>query len=519
MSGKHSSSSTADADADMSPTKRARTAAEVTKKMLVRLTPVEITLFGTIRDALDHYKLGTTVRAAGGWVRDKLLGKESKDIDLTVDDMNGVAFARKLQSFARQQKHQRCSNVGVIKANPDQSKHLETATLKLFGIDLDVNSLRTEVYEANSRIPSITQGTALDDALRRDFTINSLFYNVNTGDVEDLTCQGLEDLHTRTLRTPVEPLQTLLDDPLRALRAIRFMGRLRFRFAPKLHEAMLNSSTRMHLAEKVSRERVGIELHKMFFDEHSDAEECARAIVQYKFYSPICLRLPAVSPPDLDKCAQQALDTMALAAKHFKEPNVSLDIPARRLLLFSSFLSPFADMTYVEKGKDVPVIRYIIMEGLKLPNDLFKRVFHLLSNAPQLRMLATAHYRPGRPTAHHVISIGKLLRQMGPDWRHVFAMCHILYPESASALRCLKNWIDSSEIKKLHKWTPLLNGNDIKEKFGVTGPQVGELLERQFEWRVLYPLSNVDEVTEFLTRYVQNNPPVSPGSSCDAMQV
>lgn len=72
MSGKHSSSSTADADADMSPTKRARTAAEVTKKMLVRLTPVEITLFGTIRDALDHYKLGTTVRAAGGWVRDKV---------------------------------------------------------------------------------------------------------------------------------------------------------------------------------------------------------------------------------------------------------------------------------------------------------------------------------------------------------------------------------------------------------------------------------------------------------------
>lgn len=114
----------------------------------------------------------------------------------------------------------------------------------------------------------------------------------------------------------MEPLQTLLDDPLRALRAIRFMGRLRFRFAPKLHEAMLNSSTRMHLAEKVSRERVGIELHKMFFDEHSDAEECARAIVQYKFYSPICLRLPAVSPPDLDKCAQQALDTMALAAKY-----------------------------------------------------------------------------------------------------------------------------------------------------------------------------------------------------------
>ena len=88
--------------------------------------------------------------------------------------------------------------IGIITANPSQSKHLETATMKVHGIEVDFVNLRAEeVYEGNSRIPTQQTrqfGTPLEDALRRDFTINSLFYNIRTREVEDYTGRGIDDL-------------------------------------------------------------------------------------------------------------------------------------------------------------------------------------------------------------------------------------------------------------------------------------------------------------------------------------
>ena len=83
-------------------------------------------------------------------------------------------------------------------------------------------NLRKEEYDDSSRIPSISIGTPLEDAYRRDLTINSLFYNVNTGTVEDFTMRGVSDLHDRLVRTPLPAIETFREDPLRLLRAVRF---------------------------------------------------------------------------------------------------------------------------------------------------------------------------------------------------------------------------------------------------------------------------------------------------------
>ena len=72
------------------------------------------------------------------------------------------------------------SSIGVIEANPDQSKHLETATMRIFGSEIDFVNLRSEKYTEGSRIPTMEFGSAMEDAMRRDFTINSLFYNTET---------------------------------------------------------------------------------------------------------------------------------------------------------------------------------------------------------------------------------------------------------------------------------------------------------------------------------------------------
>jgi tRNA nucleotidyltransferase (CCA-adding enzyme) len=103
-------------------------------------------------------------------------------------------------------------------------------------------------------------GTPWQDAHRRDLTINALFYNINTGEVEDWTRRGLEDLNLRVIRTPLPPFQTFMDDPLRVLRTVRFACRLGFHIQPEIYEAGSHTNVRDMLAHKISRERICKEL-------------------------------------------------------------------------------------------------------------------------------------------------------------------------------------------------------------------------------------------------------------------
>lgn len=119
-------------------------------------------------------------------------------------------------------------------------------------------------YTQNSRIPDLMRiGTPDEDAFRRDLTINALFFNINTGEVEDWTGRGFQDLRKGIVATPLPPLTTLLDDPLRVLRSIRFAARLRFTMDNELIEAAKTESVGYALSQKVSRERVGGELDLM----------------------------------------------------------------------------------------------------------------------------------------------------------------------------------------------------------------------------------------------------------------
>lgn len=230
----------------------------------IRLTAIEAQLFDLLKQAVTQANQGTVLRVAGGWVRDKLLGKESDDVDMALDNVSGAAFAESLNTFLQQQGLETRS-IGVIQANPDQSKHLETARVLVLGHWIDFTNLRTETYRADSRIPEMAFGSAYDDAHRRDFTINALFYNLLTDQVEDLTGKGLDDLlgPKGVIRTPLPALTTFLDDPLRLLRAVRFAGR----FALPLHESIVEAAKdgelKRALYEKVSRERVGIEMEGM----------------------------------------------------------------------------------------------------------------------------------------------------------------------------------------------------------------------------------------------------------------
>ena len=154
----------------------------------ISLKPNEIKTFN---DFLECFKdTNVCIRAAGGWVRDKILKCNSDDIDIALDTMKGTEFGDKFLEYY-QKKYKNIINISKIEANPDQSKHLETVTFKLNGIDFDVVNLRKEEYTDHSRIPDAKYATPKEDALRRDLTFNALFYNINTKKVEDYTGKGV----------------------------------------------------------------------------------------------------------------------------------------------------------------------------------------------------------------------------------------------------------------------------------------------------------------------------------------
>ncbi|KXS16817.1 hypothetical protein M427DRAFT_97543, partial [Gonapodya prolifera JEL478] len=194
---------------------------------------------------------------AGGWVRDKLLGIDSHDIDVVLDTMSGVDFASHLTTFLGS-RNMPVDHLARIAANPDRSKHLETATGRVLGVELDFVRLRTERYAEDSRVPVVEEATPEEDAERRDITINSMFYNLHSRKVEDFTGKGVRDLLRHHIETPLPALQTFLDDPLRVLRVVRFASRFGYSLHGDIRAAARDARVRDALMRKISRERVGV---------------------------------------------------------------------------------------------------------------------------------------------------------------------------------------------------------------------------------------------------------------------
>ena len=222
------------------------------------------------------------LRFTGGWVRDKLLGVGSHDIDVAINDMTGYQFGLKMKEYLEDPARSKKYGIGdagkgsksngkaivtglhKIEANPEKSKHLETVTTRIFDLDIDLVNLRKETYTEVSRNPQMEFGTPEEDAMRRDATINAMFYNLQKESIEDFTHQGYADMQKKTIRTPMEPYQTFKDDPLRVLRLIRFASRLGYSIDPHAEQAMQDQSIKQALKIKISRERIGEEVNKMF---------------------------------------------------------------------------------------------------------------------------------------------------------------------------------------------------------------------------------------------------------------
>ncbi|HSP65150.1 MAG TPA: hypothetical protein VLO10_03070, partial [Candidatus Deferrimicrobium sp.] len=209
-------------------------------------------LIAAIADAAAS--TGVETYLVGGFVRDRLLGRGGKDIDLLAVGDDGT---RVLEAVA--------SRFGW--APPQRFERFGTGQIRGGGFVVEVVRARAESYDAASRKPDVRPGTLEEDIWRRDFTVNTLCQTLD-GHVIDVTGRGLEDLHHRVLRTPLDPQETFSEDPLRMFRAARFAAQLGFATAPGLTPAMSRMALRARI---LSAERVAEEFRRLLVSDHARA--------------------------------------------------------------------------------------------------------------------------------------------------------------------------------------------------------------------------------------------------------
>ena len=240
----------------------------------IRLTDAERQIFDFLVKAKNNIPnaAGVEMRVCGGWVRDKLFGEESDDIDISISSMSGIEFARLLQQYADANGIEGVSKSYAVSlekssesSKEDTNPDLMVGGIKVFGQKIEFVPMRTETYTAESRQPIIRRTDSVEeDVVRRDLTINALYYNIETGQVEDYV-SGLEDLESMTLRTPLEPEKTFQDDPLRMLRVLRFYSRfLNATISPEVMSALNEPNVQAFYGPpKLAPERAAKEFIKM----------------------------------------------------------------------------------------------------------------------------------------------------------------------------------------------------------------------------------------------------------------
>ena len=496
------------------------------------LTPLENALFSLL---LAASPAGCNPRVAGGWVRDKLLNKGSHDIDIALDTMTGEEFAavvlqhiqdtdtdtNKDPTLPKPPTTTSTSSPGptkrpkiaVIQSNPSQSKHLSTATLRIFTLSIDFVELRSETY-ADSRIPTVDKGTAFEDAMRRDFTLNALFYNLRNNTVEDFTRQGLADLRANTLRTPLPPLSTFNDDPLRCLRAVRFASRFGLTVEPDIIAALKDEAIHSALMSKVSRERVGIEIDTILTHPTTDV---ARAF-QLLYETNLAGIVFASPPPPLYRVAFTAdfpnpvpsdVETLSaapppLTATHVESippflalANLSSDHV--RILYLTVPLLPFARLQFDEiagKGKVVKrrsVAHFIVRDQLKLKGKDASAADQILTFGMRKGLaLMQAEFGGGRREC------GLFVRECKDLWKVALAVAAVESGGYAAYERVVSR-IAALELGECYLMRPLLDGKMLQKELNIkNGPAVGEWMQKGIVWQLENPQGSKEQCLEAL---------------------
>ena len=474
------------------------------------LNEIEKECFEIILNVLQKNNLTSTIcRVAGGWVRDKLLGKESDDIDIALSNMKGG----KLAQLINEELYPGKDKVGIIQQNAEKGKHLETATIKICNKWIDFVNLRSEEENAI--------GTPLTDAERRDLSINSLFYNINEKKIEDWTNKGLNDLKIGLIDTPIDAKITFKDDPIRILRMLRFAVKYKFAISDNI-----NNCIEEHIEEyknnyinTITAERIEKELFKILNMKYSSF-----AIAYLYEFNLLDTILKA---KEYDTTNKYSFDNLFLSTaniyilgEHLLENKKIFDTGINsenfnKIDFGLLLLTVYFRKMQVKFGKEnISINKLIIRESFKASNDYIRENQIMNENIDDIMALINKNN-------YERLSIGKLLRKI--HYKNIVkillaSICYeyidkidfkeLIYDINEDILQPIidkykffYDYIVKENMLHIDEMKPLFNGQDIIKILDIKpGKIIGKMIEALIDEQIKEPNLTKEEATDFLMK-------------------
>jgi tRNA nucleotidyltransferase/poly(A) polymerase len=411
-------------------------------------------------------ELDVEVYAIGGMVRDILLKRPNKDFDF-VTNGDGIALAQAV-----------ANKLGVNRINV--FKNFGTAHFKFADFDLEFVGARKESYSQESRKPYVAPGSLTDDQNRRDFTINAMAISLQENSFGELIdpFNGVQDLYSKTIRTPLDPDITFSDDPLRMFRAIRFATQLGFNIEKTSYDAIRKNAHRIDI---LSTERITAEVNKMILSKRPSKgfRMMFDTGLLHRFFPEMAKlhgteKIDGLSHKDNFFHTLQVLDNLAETSDNLwlRWSAILHDIakpPTKRF-------EPGIGWTF--HGHEDLGARWVpkIFARMKLPLD------HQMKYVQKMVQL---HLRPIALTKEEITdsAIRRLLFETGDDIDDLMLLCKadITSKNESKVQRYLKNYelvkLKLEEVEKkdhIRNFQPPISGEMIMTTFGITpGREVG----------------------------------------------
>jgi poly(A) polymerase len=427
-------------------------------------------VFIPLREAIKEY--GYPAYVIGGYVRDILLARPSKDIDVVVAG-SGIELARIFaEKLGKKGKVQYFKNFG-------------TAMVKYTGREewtIEFVGARKESYRADSRKPVVEDGTIEDDQNRRDFTINAMALGLGDNDWGKLVdpFNGMKDLEDGIIRTPLDPDITYSDDPLRMMRAIRFATTLDFTIEEQSFQAIRRNAERIRI---ISRERINDEMEKMIL-----ARKPSRGFVMLMQTG----LLDRIFPEFLALKGAEFVDGKGHKDNFYHTLQVLDNLSARTDNLWLRWAALLHDIAKPLTRKFEPGIGWTFhgheFVGAKMVPRLFTKMKLPLDDRMRyVQKLVLLHLRPIVLSQEVVTdsAVRRLLFEAGDDIDDLMQLCEadITSKNPEKVRKYLGNFelvrqklVEVEQKDRLRNWQPPVTGNLIMETFGIPeGREVGAI--------------------------------------------